>query len=115
MNEGRYVETLDAHLLAQVRELLAETPATEADLRTLIEKTEGWERALRAQLDGSERRLDRLVADRASSITELARELRRVRRLRPALADATRRRLQLRDEARRLRTQWLAHQSVPHA
>jgi hypothetical protein len=109
---SRDVETLDARLLSQVRELLAEAPATEAQLRTLIDKTGGWERALRAQLDGSERRLDVLVDDRASSITELARELRRVGRLRPALADATERRQQLEEEARRLRTHWLAQQST---
>lgn len=109
---SRDVETLDARLLSQVRELLAEAPATEAQLRNLIDKTGGWERALRAQLDGSERRLDVLVGDRESSITELARELRRVGRLRPALADATRRRVQLEEEARSLRTQWLAQQST---
>jgi len=109
---SRDVETLDARLLSQVRELLAEAPATEAQLRTLIDKTGGWERALRAQLDGSERMLEGLVADRESSITELARELRRVGRLRPALADATRRRQQLEEDARRLRTQWLAQQST---
>ena len=109
------VEALDARLLANVRELLAEAPATEAQLRALIEKTEGWERALRAQLDGSEQRLTRLVGDGESTITELARELRRVGRLRPALDDATRRRVQLEDEARRLRTEWLTHQAAPRA
>jgi chromosome segregation ATPase len=109
------VEALDARLLANVRELLAEAPATEAQLRALIEKTEGWERALRAQLDGSERRLTRLAADRESTIAELARELRRVGRLRPALDDATRRRVRLEDEARRLRTEWLTHQAAPRA
>jgi hypothetical protein len=106
------VETLDARLLSQVRELLAETPATEAQLRTLIDKTGGWERALRAQLDGSERRLEGLLADHESSITELASELRRVGRLRPALDDAARRRQELEEEARCLRTQWLAQQAT---
>ena len=105
------VETLDARLLAQVRDLLDVSPATEAELRTLIETTDGWERALRAQLDGSERRLDRLVTDPACSLAELARELRRVERLRPAVDDVTRRRLRLEDEARQLRTQWLLHQA----
>jgi len=109
---SRDVETLDARLLSRVRELLAETPATEAQLRTLIDKTGGWERALRAQLDGSERRLDRLLTGGESSITELASELRRVGRLRPALAAATNRRQELEEEARRLRTQWLAQQST---
>jgi hypothetical protein len=101
---------LDARLLAQVRDLLGTVPATEAELRTLLEKTEGWERALQAQLDASERRLNLLVADHESSITEVAGELRRANRLRPALAEASRRRLQLEEEARRLRAQWLSHQ-----
>jgi chromosome segregation ATPase len=104
------VEALDARLLAQVRDLLDVSPATEPELRALIEKTGGWERALRAQLEGSERTLDRLVADPSSSLAELARELRRVERLRPAAEEATRRRLRLEDEARQLRTQWLLHQ-----
>ena len=81
-------DALDSSLLAQLRDVLDASPVTEAELRALIEKGNGWERALRAQLDGSERRLDNLVADPSSSLAELARELRPVEQLKPALTDA---------------------------
>jgi hypothetical protein len=107
MNPDRVSDTLDSRLLAQVRDVLDASSHTETELRALIENADGWERALRAQLSGSERRLDQLVADPSSSLAELACELHRVRRLRPALTDTNHFQARLQARARQLRSAWL--------
>ena len=105
-------ESLDSRLLARLREVLDERPVTEAELRALAEDADGWERSLRAQVEASERRLELLVADPESSLADLARELRRVVLLHPALTDARELLERLETRARELRTAWLLHQAT---
>ena len=105
-------EPLDSRLLARLREVLDERPVTEAELRALAEEADGWERSLRAQVDASERRLEALVADPESSLADLARELRRVVMLHPALTDARALLDRLETRARELRTAWLLGQAT---
>jgi hypothetical protein len=104
-------QPLDSRLLARLRDLLDERPATEAELRSLAEDADGWERSLRAQVEASERRLEALVADPESSLADLARELRRVVLLHPALTDARELLERLETRARELRTAWLLGQA----
>jgi hypothetical protein len=82
-------------------------PVTESELRALVEATDGWARALQAQVDASERRLATLTRDPASPLAELARELRRVELLQPALEEASALLAGLEARARRLRIEWL--------
>ena len=103
---------LESDLLARLREVLRDRPVTEAQLRSLSETTDGWVRAMRGQVESSERELDRLAADPLSSIAELARELRRVEQLYPALTEAEALLARLEVRARQLRTGWLLEQAA---
>ncbi len=105
------VGTLDFALLTQLREVLGDQPATETELRTLGEQGDAWARTLQAQTRSSERRLEALVADPDASLSEIAAELRRVARLRPALTEVTELLGELETRTRVLRTAWLAHPS----
>jgi len=93
-------EQLDFALIKRLREVLDRRPATETELRTLKEQAEGWQRAVSGQLQASERRLLRLNANPASSLAQIASELRRVEKLRPQLNEV------------RLRTEWLLSQAT---
>jgi chromosome segregation ATPase len=99
--------TPDLALLTRLREVLADQPVTEAELRTLTEQVDGLVRALGAQLASSERRVDELNADEDSSLAEIAAELHRVESLRPRLEEASTLLGDLDARARELRTQWL--------
>ena len=109
------LEVLDRRLLTRVREVLDERPVTEAELRALGEELDGRARVLRAQIEGSERRLERLAGDPACPLAELAQELRRVEALRPALAEASSLLAGLEVRGRRLRTEWLLRQAAAPA
>ena len=104
-------EPLDFALLTRLREVLGDQPATETELRTLGEQADAWARTLQAQTESSEGRLEALAADPHAPLTEIADELRRVARLRPALNEATELLGELETRTRALRTTWLAHQS----
>jgi chromosome segregation ATPase len=108
-------EPLDFALISRLREVLASRPATESELRTLNEQAEAWERTLNGQIEGSERRLRRLNANPASSLAQIASELRRVEKLRPQLNEVRSLLGELEGRARQLRTEWLLSQatSVP--
>jgi hypothetical protein len=105
-------EPLDFALIRRLREVLDRRPATEADLRSLKEQAEGWERALAGQVESSERRLQRLNANPASSLAQIASELRRVERLRPQLIEVRSLLADLEHRARQLRTAWLLSQAT---
>jgi hypothetical protein len=103
--------TPDLALLERLRAVIAEEPATEAELRALTEQADGLVRALSGQMAGSERRLDELTADPESTLAEIAAELHRVDVLRPKLAEARSLMQELETRARELRTSWLLRQS----
>ena len=104
-------EQLDFALIKRLREALS-LPATETDLRTSKEQAEAWERTVTGQLEGSERRLRRLNANPASSLAQIASELRRVEKLRPQLDEVRSLLADLEDRARELRTEWLLSQAT---
>ena len=79
----------DLALLERLREVLADQPVTETELRALIEQADGLVRTLGAHIAGSERRLDELTEDPESSLREIALELSRVDGLRPRLEQVT--------------------------
>ncbi len=104
-------ESLDFALIARLHEVLGDTPATEGELRTLGEQADAWARTLHGQVEASERRLRELNADPASSLAEIAAELRRVEELRPQLIEVRMLLDELDRRARELRTAWLLHQA----
>ncbi len=100
-------ETLEFALIARLREVLGDSPATEAELRALRDQADGWALALRGQIDASERRLDAAVADPATSLTDIAAELRHLETLLPELAELQTLLTHLDERSRELRTGWL--------
>ena len=105
-------EPLDFALIKRLREVLDRRPATETELRTLTEQAEAWARTISAQLEASERRLRRLNANPASSLTQIAGELKRVERLRPQLDEVRTLLADLEQRAREVRTAWLLSQAT---
>jgi chromosome segregation ATPase len=103
---------LDFALINRLREVLDDRPATEAELRTLSEQAEAWARTVNGQLESSERRIQRLNQNPASSLSQLASELRRVEQLRPQLNEVRSLIADLEQRARQVRTQWLLSQAT---
>ncbi|HVN59973.1 MAG TPA: hypothetical protein VMT59_01835 [Gaiellaceae bacterium] len=97
--------------MARLREVRGNGPATEAELRLLREQAGGWARALRGQIEASERKLDAAVADPTTSLTEVATELRRLERLHPELTELESLLAALDRRARELRAGWLRHRA----
>jgi hypothetical protein len=87
--------------------VLDNQPITESELRGLIDQSDGLVRALGAHIAGSERRLTELTDDPDSSLTEIARELKRVEALRPKLEEARSLLAGLDTRARELRASWV--------
>lgn len=104
-------ETPDLDLLERLRDVLADQPVTETELRALVEQTDGLVRTLGAHIAASELRLTELNADPDSSLTEIAAELQRVEDLRPRLEEAIALQEDLETRARELRTSWLLRQA----
>ena len=105
------MQTPDLVLLERLREVLANQPVTETELRALIEQADGLVRTLGAHMAGSERRLATLTDDPDSSLAEIAAELHRVDGLRPRLDEARVLLAELETRARELRTSWLLRQA----
>ncbi|MBA3734211.1 MAG: hypothetical protein H0W90_03270 [Actinobacteria bacterium] len=105
-------EPLDFALIKRLREVLDRRPATETELRTLKEEAGAWERTVSGQLEASERRIRRLNASPASSLAQIASELRRVDKLRPQLDEVRSLLTDLEDRARELRTEWVLSQAT---
>jgi chromosome segregation ATPase len=105
-------EPLDFALIKRLREVLDSRPATEAELRTITEQAEAWARTLNGQVESSERRIRRLNQNPASSLAQIAAELRRVERLRPQLHEVRSLLADLEQRARQVRTQWLLSQAT---
>jgi hypothetical protein len=104
-------QTPDLVLLERLREVLANQPVTETELRGLIEQADGLVRTLGAHMAGSEHRLNELTDDPDSSLAEIAIELHRVEGLRPRLEEARTLLADLETRARELRTSWLLRQA----
>jgi chromosome segregation ATPase len=104
-------DPLYSALSERLREVLANQPPTESKLRALSEQADAGIRALEAQIRGSERKLRDLTSDAASSLTEIAAELRRVEILRPELIELTALQAELERRARELRTEYLLRQT----
>jgi len=104
-------ETPDLVLLGRLRDVLADKPVTETELRRLIEQADGLVRTLGANVNGSEGRLAELAEDPDSSLTEIASELHRVEELRPRLEEARSLLAELEIRARELRTSWVLRQA----
>jgi predicted RNase H-like nuclease (RuvC/YqgF family) len=102
---------MELALTARLREVLADRPATESELRSLAEEADGWKRALEAQIRASERRVEELSADPAGSLAPIAAELRRIEALRPELIEVTSLMDELENRARAMRTKWLLRQA----
>jgi chromosome segregation ATPase len=105
-------EPLDFALIKRLREVLEDRPATESELRTLKEQAEAWARTISGQLESSERRIRRLNQNPASSLAQIAGELRRVEQLRPQLHEVRSLLADLEQRARQVRTQWLLSQAT---
>ena len=103
-------QTPDLVLLERLREVLANQPVTETELRALVEQADGLVRTLGAHVNGSEGRLAELAEDPDSSLTEIASELHRVEALRPRLEEARSLLADLEIRARELRTSWMLRQ-----
>lgn len=87
-------------------------PATESELRTLAEQADAWARTVSGQIQSSERRIRRLSSNPASSLAQIAAELRRVENLRPQLNEVRSLLADLESRARELRTEWLLSQAT---
>jgi hypothetical protein len=98
-------------LLGRLRDVLADQPVTETELRELIDQADGLVRTLGAHVAGSERRLDELAEAPDASLAEIATELHRVEGLRPRLEEARTLLSGLETRARELRTAWLLRQT----
>ena len=102
---------MELALTARLREVLADGPATESDLRMLAEEADAWKRALQAQIHSSELRVEELSADPAGSLAPIASELQRIESLRPELIEVTSLHEELEQRARAMRTEWLLRQA----
>ena len=105
-------QPLDFALIKRLREVLDDRPATESELRTLSEQADAWARAISGQLESSERRIQRLELNPASSLAQIASELRRVEHLRPQLHEVRQLQSELEARARQVRTEWLLSQAT---
>ena len=104
-------QPLDFVLIRRLREVM-DTRATETELRTLKEQAEAWALTVSGQIQASERRIRRLNANPASSLAQIAGELRRVENLRPQLNEVRSLLADLEKRARELRTEWLLSQAT---
>jgi hypothetical protein len=105
-------QPLDFALIKRLREVLDDRPATESELRTLSEQADAWARTVSGQIESSERRIRRLNQNPASSLAQIASELRRVEQLRPQLSEVRRLKADLEARSRQVRTEWLLSQAT---
>jgi hypothetical protein len=105
-------DQLDFALIKRLREVRDSRPATEAELRALTEQADAWARTVSGQIEASERRIRRLSENPASSLAQIADELRRVERLRPQLNEVRTLITDVENRARQLRTEWLLSQAT---
>lgn len=100
--------TLDSALIGQLRAGVKGAPTTESELRRLSEEADGWRRALTAQINGSEQRLNILADETPPRLAEITAELKRLDRLRPQLDEVELLLNDLEQRARGLRSAWVS-------
>ena len=105
-------EALDSALKERLRAVLDRQPVTEWELRRLTEEGGAVALILAGQLESSERRIRRLNQNPASSLSQIASELRRVEQLRPQLNEVRTLLTDLEQRARQVRTEWLLSQAT---
>ena len=105
-------QPLDFALIKRLREVLDDRPATESELRMLSEQADAWARTVSGQIESSERRIRRLEQNPASSLAQIAAELRRVEQLRPQLQEVRALLADLEERSREVRTAWLLSQAT---
>lgn len=101
-------ETLDSALKARLRAVLDRRPVTEAELRKLAEEGRACALILSGRLERTERRLNELSADPASSLAEIAAAVRTLNEIRPDLGELQALLADLQGLAREFRASWLA-------
>jgi hypothetical protein len=99
---------LDSNLVERLRDVLAGTPVTEAELRKLTEESRAWVLILEGQLARRERRLGELTSRPTGSLAEIAAAFRHVNELRPDLDELQTLVVALHERAREFRAAWLA-------
>jgi chromosome segregation ATPase len=102
-------EQLDVALSERLRQVVDGQEVSESEMRTLADHAGGWTRAIDAQHRSAEERLAALNADPASSLAEIAAELRRVEALSQEREEIRRLSDGLEQRTRELRTAWLTH------
>jgi chromosome segregation ATPase len=102
-------EQLDLALAERLRQVVDGQEVSESEMRTLADHAGGWARAIDAQHRSAEERLAELNADPASSLAEIAAELRRVDALSHEREEIRRLSDGLEQRTRELRTAWLTH------
>jgi len=100
-------ETLDFAVKARLRAALDRRSATESELRKLTEEGQACVLILDARLERSERHLAELSSDPASSLAEIAAEVRVADGLRPDLDELHALLAELNELARESRASWL--------
>jgi hypothetical protein len=105
------VSELTDDLVGRLRQMLAEQPATEAELRSLSDRAATLERRLARGVDAIESRLGELSATPDSSLAETAALLRRVDTVRVSLERVRALLDNLDERSRVLRTRWLRRQA----
>jgi hypothetical protein len=106
---SRFPDRLDLALTTRLREVVGGQPTTESELRALADQAGGWARATGGQLRSAEARLERLNADPASPIAQIAAEVRRAEALKRELQEARALIEGLEHRTRELRTAYLKH------
>lgn len=109
---SRLPDKLDLALTTRLREVVSGAPATESELRGLADQAGGWARATEAQLRAAEERLGKLNGDPASTLAEIADEVRRAESLTRELDEARSLIAGLEDRTRELRTAYLKHHAA---
>jgi chromosome segregation ATPase len=100
-------ERLDSALKRRLRDVLGRDSVTEAELRAVAEQGRACTLILRGLIDGSRTRLDRLSADPASSLAEVAAAYRAISDLQPDLDELEALMTALDARSHELRARWV--------
>ena len=97
-------------VLTSLNEMAHELRLTAADSVCIM--PDSYSDPVSGQIESSERRIRRLNQNPASSLSQIASELRRVEQLRPQLHEVRSLQAELEARARQVRTEWLLSQAT---